>query len=197
MEKMTWRQRLAEVTDHFEGGMKGLSLAAGLSETKVRDVIRRGHSPSVESFLAICEAAKVDPNYILFGDEPPRVEVPVVGIASAGEGWTPIINESEHIEFALSNEDMITIEIRGDSMSPVYRSGDKLICRRHLRAFDNLIGLDCAVLTEDGQGYVKILRRGTRPNRYNLKSYNVAQEDIENVKLAWAAPVVWIKRSGS
>lgn len=177
--------------------MKGLSLAAGLSETKVRDVIRRGHSPSVESFLAICEAAKVDPNYILFGDEPPRVEVPVVGIASAGEGWTPIINESEHIEFALSNEDMITIEIRGDSMSPVYRSGDKLICRRHLRAFDNLIGLDCAVLTEDGQGYVKILRRGTRPNRYNLKSYNVAQEDIENVKLAWAAPVVWIKRSGS
>ena len=42
--------------------MKGLSLAAGLSETKVRDVIRRGHSPSVESFLAICEAAKVDPN---------------------------------------------------------------------------------------------------------------------------------------
>ena len=92
---------------------------------------------------------------------------------------------------------MITIEIRGDSMSPVYRSGDKLICRRHLRAFDNLIGLDCAVLTEDGQGYVKILRRGTRPNRYNLKSYNVAQEDIENVKLAWAAPVVWIKRSGS
>lgn len=197
MEKMTWRQRLTEIADHFEGGMKGLSMAAGLNPTKVRDVLKRGQSPSVESFLSICEAAKVDPTYVLFGDEPPRVEIPVVGMVSAGEGWSAVEDNIDQMEFALDNDDMVAIEVRGDSMSPVYRNGDRLICRRHQRAFDNLIGLDCAVLTEDGRGFVKILRRGSRPNRFNLKSYNVTQEDLENVKLAWVAPVVWIKRSGA
>ena len=32
------------------------------------------------------------------------------------------------------------------------------------------------------------------PNRFSLRSYNSAVDDIEDVVLAWVAPVSWIKR---
>ena len=37
-------------------------------------------------------------------------------------------------------------------------------------------------------------RRGSRPNRFSLRSYNAAVDDIEDVALAWVAPVSWIKQ---
>ncbi len=198
MSKKTWSDRLSEAAEAFPGGRKGLSVKAGLNETFLRDTLKRGTMPGIEKFLAICRAAHVDPFFILYGDNAPKFTIPVLGIVSAGEGWSNQDGATfEPIEFEIEKDDIVSIEVRGDSMAPVYRSGDHLICQRHQRGFDNLIGLDCAVLTADGQGYVKILKRGTRPNRFNLKSYNVANEDIENVQLAWAAPVIWIKRGRS
>jgi hypothetical protein len=197
-KQQTWRDRLADIAEDFPGKRKGLSVAAGLNETVLRDILDRGSNPKIDTFLAICAAAHVDPMKVLYGDEPPKVEIPVRGIVSAGEGWVPTGDDPVgFLEFELDRDDILSIEVRGDSMAPVYRNGDFLICRRQSRAFDNLIGLDCAVLTTEGVGYVKILSRGSRPNRFNLKSYNVANKDIENVQLSWAAPIIWIKRNGS
>lgn len=136
---------------------------------------------------------------MIYGDERPKISVPVIGIVSAGEGWIAADGARfDPIEFALSDPgETIGIEVRGDSMKPVYRNGDLLICRMHEgRNFDNLVGLDCVVCTTEGVGYIKILRRGSRPFRYNLKSYDPHVDDVENVQLKWAAPVVWIKRRG-
>jgi len=65
--------------------------------------------------------------------------------------------------------------------------------RQHGRIF-KMIDLDCVIRTADGQHYVKILKRGSRPGRFHLKSYNPAEDDIEDVALSWVAPVAWIKR---
>lgn len=196
--KDSWRDRLTVIAAEFPGKRKGLSLAARLNETALRDILERGSVPKLDSFLAICKAAHVDPATVLFGDEPQRIEIPVKGIASAGEGWTPAGDGTiDYLQFDLERDETLAIEVRGNSMAPVYRNGDFLICRKQGRAFDNLIGLDCAVLTNDGKGYVKILARGTRPGRFNLKSYNVVNKDIENVQLAWVAPIIWIKRTGA
>jgi len=48
-------------------------------------------------------------------------------------------------------------------------------------------------MTAEGAGYVKQLRRG-RDGTYLLRSYNPGFEDIE-ASLAWAAPVVLIRRA--
>jgi len=44
-----------------------------------------------------------------------------------------------------------------------------------------------------GKEHVKKLVGGSRANTYTLVSYNAAP--IENRKLLWAAPVVWVKRA--
>jgi hypothetical protein len=49
-------------------------------------------------------------------------------------------------------------------------------------------------LREQGDRYVKVLHKKPLRNHYNLRSFNVTNKDIEAVRLAWAAPIEWIKR---
>jgi phage repressor protein C with HTH and peptisase S24 domain len=194
-----WRKRLKTLLDETQGlDMKSLSKKAGLNDSAIHDILVRGRNPSVENFVAIAEAAGVDPNWLLQGEERHRISIPVVGIVSGGEGWTPVESgKIESVEFELDGHDIIGLEVRGDSMAPVYRDQDFLVCQRHTgRHLQNLIGLDCAIRTTKGEHFVKILRRGNRAGTFSLRSYNPVFKDIENVSLEWAAPIIWIKRGG-
>jgi SOS-response transcriptional repressor LexA len=192
-----WTKRLKQIIDETPGlTMKSLSLKSGLNKGAVFDIVKRGQDPSVATVLAICRSLGLSPADLLGGTDRDKISIPVVGIVSAGEGWTPIDdNAHDPVDFELGAHDTIAVEVRGDSMTPVYRNGDVLICQRQFGPHaDNLIGLDCVIRTSKGEHYVKILRRGSRPNRFNLRSYNSAVDDIEDVALAWIAPVSWIKR---
>jgi phage repressor protein C with HTH and peptisase S24 domain len=82
-------------------------------------------------------------------------------------------------------------------MVPVYRPGDVLIGPKRVgQGIARLIGRDSIVQTEKGDRYVKILNKSPLRNHYNLRSYNLTSKDIEAVRLAWAAPIEWIKRGG-
>lgn len=195
--KTTWRDRLRTLIEGPpELDMKEISLKAGMGATFVRDIVYRGRTPSVEKFVAVCDALGVSAMSLIYGDDAPHVSIPIVGIVADGEAWAQTdASRADSIEFSVDGEDLIGIEVRGNSMSPVYRDGDYLVCRRRSgRHVDNLIGLDCAILTTDGKGFLKILKRGSRPGRYNLKSYDPHAEDITDVQVEWAAPVRWIRR---
>lgn len=155
-----------------------------------------GSDPTIDNFLAICKGLGVSPSQLLEEGESFAPSIAVVGYVSGGEGWTPVdANTAETVELDIARVDTIAVEVRGDSMSPVYRSGDKLICQRHYGPhLDNFIGRDCVIQTRDGDHFIKILKRGTKPNRMTLKSYNPLVDDIEDVAIAWAAPVLWVKR---
>lgn len=198
---IAWRHRLKQLLkDRPDLSMKGLSLKAGLNETAVRDALVREREPSVEAFIAISNAAGVSPGWLLQGDERFRISIPLVGFASGGEGWTPFDEQStvrprDSVEFEIGDHDVIAIEVRGDSMAPVYRDRDTLFCQRRAAHYaHNLIGSDCVLRTLAGECFVKILNRGSKSNRFNLRSYNPIFADIADVQLDWAAPVVWIKR---
>ena len=49
------------------------------------------------------------------------------------------------------------------------------------------------VKTDQGEGYVKKLIHGGSANTFTLLSYNAPP--IENVRLLWAAPIIWVKRA--
>lgn len=180
--------------------MKRLSQRAGLGESYVRDILNRDREPSVENLQKIADLLNVSVAWIVNGEDGVmHVKIPVVGYASAGEGWTPFdeSNVGETIAFELNGPDYIGIQVRGDSMSPVFRDGDHLLCRRTTSPnVDNFIGLECVLRTTAGENYVKILARGSRPGRFNLRSYNPLFRDIEDVKIEWIAPILWVKRRG-
>lgn len=175
--------------------MKRVSLKAGLSESGVRDIVNRGATPSIDTFVAIAKAVGVEPAFLLQGDERFSLKVPKHGIVGA-ESWHPLDDASQAIQFSVADLDLIGLAVEGDGMAPAYRNGDFLICRKHLgKHLHNLIGLDCAVRTVAGAHYLKILKKGTRANTFNLRSYKANVDDIENVQLDWAAPVMWVRRA--
>ena len=197
----TWRQRLKDlIKERDDLSMKSLSLKANLNESYLRDVLNRGSSPTIDAFCEIAAAAGVSPGWLLQGDERLRIHIPLVGYASGGEGWVPFdegttLRTSDTVEFELGDHDVIAIEVRGNSMAPVYRDRETLFCqRRSAQHAHNLIGRDCAIRTANGKHFIKILKKGSRPGVFNLKSFNPVFDDIEDVTLAWAAPVAWVRR---
>jgi phage repressor protein C with HTH and peptisase S24 domain len=140
---------------------------------------------------------------LLSGDERFQLQIPLVGIANGAERWTPFQEPTkgrppEVADFAFeAGSGAFAIEVRGDSMSPTYRDGDQLFCQRRAGKYlDNLIGLDCALRTDDGETLIKILDKGTMPDRYTLRSYNPLSRPMENVLIDWAAPITWVRRGG-
>lgn len=190
-----WRKRLQTLIEETDGlTMKTLSVRAGLSPGAIHDVLKRGQTPSVENFIAIAEAAGVEPGWLLRGDDRFAVKIPLVGVVS-GEAWTETEHKLGSVPFDLDEPGAIGFEVQDSSMAPVYRQGDLLICHRKAgRYVENLIGTDCVVRTINGDGYVKILQRGSRTGRFNLRSYNPVFKDIADVAIEWAAPIAWIKR---
>lgn len=176
--------------------MKSLSLAADLSETYVRAILRRNTKPSVQNLAKIAKELNCTPAYLMGEDKPFKPTIPIIGKASAGEGWMPYDTLDDQLDVDFSDKSLISIVVEGDSMHPIYRDGDYLIADRVDGAnIHNIVGRDCIIYTADGESYIKILNKGSSPTTYNLRSYNPTYPDIEDVKIKWAAPVVWIKRN--
>jgi hypothetical protein len=82
-------------------------------------------------------------------------------------------------------------------MFSAHRPGEDLISARlHGAKIESALGRDCVVLADAGAGYVKLLRRGSAAGRFNLHSHNLSCEDIVNVRIVRAAPIVLIRRAG-
>jgi transcriptional regulator with XRE-family HTH domain len=208
---LDWRARAWRLLKQKGLSMKAASLKIGgrpgrpnaKADTQVRDWLNRGVEPGIDKFCKLAAVLGVSPLVLLQGDERFQLTVPLLGISTAAERWRLFEEPSkgrppERVDFDFNGDrDVFAIEIRGDAMSPAYRDRDQIFCQRRAgKRFDNLIGLDCALKTADGETFIKILDKGTVAGRYTLRSYNPLSKPIEDVEIEWAAPIVWIRRSG-
>lgn len=69
MPDRTWRQRLQQAVDRDGRSLRAISLAAGLPETALWEVLNTDKVPGIDRLQAICEALKVSISYILEGIE--------------------------------------------------------------------------------------------------------------------------------
>ena len=149
--------------------------------------------------LRLADTLGVTESWLRFEVGPAVVHIPVVGRVAAGESFIPFDDGPlgtgyNEIDFTLDDADPIAIEVRGESMLPVYRPGDFLLCsRRRGTDIPSCMNKDCVVKTDQGEGFVKKLVNGSEPGTFTLISYNAAP--IENVRLIWAAPIIWVKRT--
>lgn len=178
-----------------------LARRAGVpKESLYKQLQGKVENPRGDTIRRIANALGVHEFWLRTGRGPKVSSVPLVGFVSAGEEFYPIDDLAlgaghEDVPLALDVADPIAIRVRGSSMSPVYRHGDDLFCSRMRGAnVADAIGRDCVVLTREGAGYVKQLRRDGEA-RFILRSYNPAYADIEGVEIEWAAPIIFIRRA--
>lgn len=165
--------------------MKQLSLAAGLGETAVRDILERDRSPRYSTIEALAKALRITPADLVpereqpAGDDPLRLSkvkavrlepgrLPVYAAVEAGNGGMTITYETvEWIDLPPALQGVsgaFGLYVVGDSMEPMLRRGDMVYVHptRPARPGDIVV---CLIKQSepDGEhvGYVKRLKAVT------------------------------------
>ena len=89
------------------------------------------------------------------------------------------------------NPNCVAVTIRGDSMHPIANGSILYYDRDTIQNPRELLGKMCVVRVKDGPTLVKILRQGTKKNRWTLESWNAPPR--ENVILEWVSEVLFIQ----
>lgn len=124
--------------------------------------------------------------------------VPMVGYVGAGAEIYSIDDHEKgngldeiEVPAGVMSLSSVAVVVRGDSMLPVYRSGDVLFYDRQFRGnLDHIIGKTCVIRLLDGRIFVKDLFKSGPA--YILMSYNA--EPIV-AAIDWAAPIIWVKKA--
>lgn len=153
--------------------------------------------PGVENLYAVCRVVgwKI---YNLFDDGiPERVKLAVQHRILSNEMWTDQGGrEPKELQLSFLNQELVVLEVEtNDYRSSGYRRGDVVAGVRSVGQYiDNHIGAECIVQTETGQKLFKVLAKGSVRGRYTLKSFDPAEDDLQDVKIKWAAPIQMILR---
>lgn len=178
---------------------------AGVAPSTINRFI---NTPNPGHALSSVTMAKLESfSKIPFKDTPGQV--PLLGSVGAGETVSPIddlpltdgLSEREmqemNCEFVDAPpggmyRDLVALRVNGESMEPNFWDGDIVYYNQVIRSnFSDYLGKRVVVMLKDDRAFLKVLRKGTQYGKYRLESFN--GKDIEDVELAWAAKVIFIK----
>lgn len=203
-----WRDSLRQEMKRQGLTPKQLSLAAGQGETYVRDILedRDGKPPNEPRAKALAEIARVlgmTLQKLYEGIDATHQKITIIGNISDDDHWLPRKKTSADagdLELRIDGGEPVALEVLGKGLVGAgYRHGDLLIGAKRVGAnADNLLGLECIIMTEKGDRYVKHLMRGNVRGTFNLRAHDDPSglDDIVNVRVAWVAPIEWVRRGG-
>ena len=188
----------------------------GLPERAIKSVLE-GTQPSFDRVNEICDALGLEfhiglPEESADADLPEGDQIiPYLGSIAAGGSDDPNEARVYEAEFGrtIIAPPMITARaakqhgglhaanVSGDSMSPTYNDGDLVMFYPNdpqSERWETLIGKDCAVCLEDGDIFIKRLRRGDKQGTFNLESINPRWGVMTNQTLIKANPIRYIQR---
>jgi transcriptional regulator with XRE-family HTH domain len=192
----TWRNRLKAALDATDLSVAELMRRAKCPPTAWHDIMARGQTPSVDRLASITKALGKTLDEIYLGTETDNLGLELNGVLQGGDMWSELAQDVVRVvPLRLAGSDFVSITVDTSEYEPDYRRGDVVAGQRlsgnHL---DNHIGKDVICVTRDGARYIKTLWRGSKPNRYTLRSMHRNVEDIVDVRLQWAAPITMILR---
>ena len=198
-------QALDRLAARFDLSASGLARLAGLDPTSFNPSKRvsgdqppRPRWPSSESLAKVLQATGVSFSDFARLAEGGALEpgVPVIGLAQAGsdgffddagyplgQGWDRVAFPGE------AGEGVYALEISGDSMSPLYRAGDRIVVdpSAEVRRGDRVV-----VRTTAGEVMAKEVARLTA-GAVELRSLNPEHpgRSLRRSEVAWLARIVW------
>ena len=180
----------------------GLARRAGLDPTAFNKSKRAGAdgSPrwlSTESLAKVLQAVGASlEDFAALAEGRQGHSAPLLGFAKAGsdgyfdDAGFPTGDDWEEVRFpGLETPDVYALEITGDSMEPVYRSGDRIVIAPGVpvRRNDRVV-----VRTRDGEVLAKVLGRQTEKT-VELLSLNPVYppRELQRANVAWMARILW------
>lgn len=190
-------------------GLSASALArrAGLDATALNPSKRFGPGqrprwPSTESLTRILEATGLSLAGFaaLAGDAPrPRTSLPLLGLAQAGENGffddagLPTGDGWDQTDLPQPRDSLLALRINGDSMTPLYREGDRIIVDRE--ATDVRKGDRVVVRTTGGETLAKVLTAISAAS-VTLDSINPAYPPraLPRRDIVWMGRILWVSQ---
>lgn len=191
----------------FEGIKNApLAVKAGLNASTIRDLFRNNSSPKVSNAHKIAAALgrtvdeliaigagvlDIEANQLHTTAIPGKVgagaPVHLIDDHAKGNGLYHVVTPPQ-----LLGKHAVAVEVEGSSMEPVYSEGDLLFYIRHTHEGVPIEAINRKVIvqTTDGKVWVKLLKRGSTAATFNLLSINPAGDNMHDVQLNWASPVI-------
>lgn len=193
---MGWRQRLTARLHELGLTRAEVARRAGVGPTALRDILDRGQTPSVENLSKIARSLGVSLSYLYEGDSNVKLILTINGISQGRGMWSEVPRRhAKVVPLSFFNDEMVTVEVSDDDLAPNYRRGDIIAGPRSSGdTLSNLIGSDCIIETKSGRRTVCILMHGSKPGRYNLRSFDLRKDEQRDVEVEWAAPIRLILR---
>lgn len=196
---------LDRLATHLSTSPSGLARQAGLDPTTFNKSKRQSPSgkdrwPSTESLSKVLATVEMTfEDFARFADQSHAhgPSIPLIGHAQAGDSGYfddsgfPIGGGWEDVRVpGVRDAGAYCLQIAGDSMAPVMRSGDRVVVSPNdpVRRGDRVV-----VKTVDGEVMAKELHRMSE-TQVELLSVNPDYDDrvIPRAKVAWIARIVWI-----
>ena len=187
----------------------GLARRAGLDATSFNPSKRFGPGepprprwPSTESLTRVLEATGLSLAAFaaLADDAPPEsASIPLLGLAQAGadgffdDAGLPLAEGWEQTDLPRVKDSLLSLQIAGDSMTPLYREGDKVIVDREateVRKGDRVV-----VRTAGGETLAKEIA-AMNAREVTLASINPAYPPraLPRRDILWMARILWVSQ---
>lgn len=184
-------KKVREIRAERDISLESLAHDIGISASQLSRLETGEREPRVDEVKRLSNRLGV-PLLELIGEEETEDRCPIVGMASAGSdsiifsaGQGPF----DYVEAPEgSSEATVAVEIRGQSLGPIFEGWLAFYDDLHNPPTGRMIGHLCVAQLADGRVVIKRLMRGQRADRFNLLS-NV-EPPIYDAKVAWAARVI-------
>ncbi len=188
------REGLAKLCDDVaEGTIRNWETArvGGLTENGAEKVIAALKKKGVDCSL----------EWLLYGKGPSPIDAFMLGDYTRPIETFESILAKELQLFHQLNSNCVDVIVGDDGMAPCLLVGDHVA---GLKYYDkdilSTVGVPCIVQTLAGNFLVRQIELGTLEGHFTLRCMNpstaVAESVIENIRLFYAAPILWIRRKG-
>ena len=152
----------------------------------------------VKAAAVYARAFRVDLEWLLLGRGDPRKKVRGINIIGKVAAGAEGLFEDDYAMGAGDPIDpfpseAIALIVEGESMVPRFNPGEVLIFGPRIDDPSLLLGMEVMARIDDGRKMIKILRRGSAPNAWNLHSINSAYGTVENATVLWVLPLLGMK----
>ncbi|SHF77929.1 Phage repressor protein C, contains Cro/C1-type HTH and peptisase s24 domains [Pseudosulfitobacter pseudonitzschiae] len=194
----TFSDALAKALIYSGKSLRHIAESAGVSYEQLKKVKQgKTQSTNVDDAQKVASAIGLTLDQFLNADFSQTNTVSIAGQVGAG-AKVPVFDAYEkgdgpQVECPpqLSPSGIVAVEVIGDSMEPVFSSGDLLFYTRDTAdgVPSDAVGHRCVCEDIDGMGWVKQVRAGSEPGLFNLISLNPGAHNQHDVKLKWASRV--------
>ena len=193
------------MTDAWRDRLRARMTERGMTDADVTRATRlnpsfmtklwQGVTPSVTNLAKIAHSVGLTLGELYEGDVQSKLIIDLIGFCGAHDMWAETPAGARKVPLDILSQDLVALEVTTSDWAPRYQIGD-LVCGTRMVGdnLHNLLGRDCIIMTNEGTRLIKYLTRGTRKNRYHLKSMHPGVDDLLDVQVKWAAPIDFIVR---